>query len=69
MKFIKLTTPSALDSPLYIKADTILAAINFDGKNWIQTSYKTDGIEIVETPEEVLRMLGAWEFNLQTHIL
>jgi hypothetical protein len=60
MKFIKVTNQPT-GTPVYLNVQTIQSMITFEGVNYLKTTASEKPGEIVETPEQVLRMLGAWE--------
>jgi hypothetical protein len=60
MKFIKVTNQPT-GTPVYLNVQTIQSVLTFNGVNYLKSTSSEQAGEIVETPEEVLRMMGAWE--------
>jgi len=60
MKFIKVTDrQTGIDA--FINVQSIQSVLTYEGVNYLKTTGAEQAAEILETPEEVLRMLGAWE--------
>ena len=59
MKFIKVTDrQTGID--IFVNVQSIQSVLTYEGVNYLKTTAAEQAAEIVETPEQVLRMLGAW---------
>lgn len=57
VRFIKLHA-CANNEPAYIRTDQILAFVRINNKTVIKMAYIEQAEEVIETPEEILRLIA-----------